>query len=36
MDERIDRENFKLIWERYDKNWDTVLARLKISSPCLK
>ena len=36
MDERIDRENFKLIWERYDKNWDTVLTRLKIPSPCLK
>lgn len=36
MDERIDRENFKLIWERYNKNWDTVLARLKIPSPCLK
>lgn len=36
VDERIDRENFKLIWERYDKNWDTVLARFKIPSPCLK
>ena len=36
VDERIDRENFKLIWERYDENWDTVLARFKIPSPCLK